>query len=157
MVMNVLFVCTGNTCRSSMAEGLARALASEMGLKNIYFSSAGTLAWPGEGASPHAVQVLADQGIEIAAHRATLLTPELIAGADLVLTMTASHRQRVLQVMPESQDKVFTLGTFAGLPGDILDPYGGSEENYRCCAKELAILIRMALEKIKKQASQEDK
>lgn len=157
MEMKVLFVCTGNTCRSSMAEGLARATAAEKDLQDIHFASAGTLAWPGEKAAEHAIKTLAEHGIEISSHRSTLLTPELILEVDLVLTMTAGHSQQVLRVIPEAEGKVFTLGNFAGTPIDISDPYGSSLANYRQCAGEMKRMIELALDKIKNQSCQEEK
>lgn len=148
MEKKVLFVCTGNTCRSSMAEALARTMALEMEIRGLRFISAGTLAWPGEKATNQAVEALAMQGIELSHHRATLLTPELVKEADLVLTMTESHRRQILSLLPDAEGKVFTLGGYAGVPGDISDPYGSSVENYCRCAGELKALIGRALKKL---------
>lgn len=147
----VLFVCTGNTCRSSMAEAIARTMAEELALTGVQFASAGTLAWPGEKATQQAVQALAEQCIELSQHRATLLTPELVENVDLILTMTENHRQQILKLLPGSAKKVFTLGAYAGVPGDIADPYGSPVENYRRCAKDLQALITQAIERLKQE------
>ncbi|MCL5780995.1 protein tyrosine phosphatase [Desulforamulus profundi] len=148
MEKKVLFVCTGNTCRSSMAEALARTMALEMEIRGLRFISAGTLACPGEKATNQAVEALAMQGIELSHHRTTLLTPELVKEADLVLTMTESHRRQILNLLPDAEGKVFTLGGYAGVPGDISDPYGSSVENYCRCAGELKALIGRVLKKL---------
>lgn len=147
----VLFVCTGNTCRSSMAEAIARTMAEELALTGIQFASAGTLAWPGEKAAQQAVEALAEQDIELSMHRATLLTPELVENVDLILTMTENHRQQILNLLPGSEKKVFTLGGYAGVPGDISDPYGSPVEVYRRCAEDLKALIAKAIERLKQE------
>ena len=149
MQQRILFVCTGNTCRSSMAEGLARKVAQEPGIQRWVFASAGTLALPGDKAANQAIETLAEMGIELSQHRATLLTKEMILEADLILTMTASHRRQVLSIVPEAADKVHVLGQYAGIPGDVPDPFGGSIEEYRRCAGNLQALIRKVLDRLK--------
>ena len=147
MEKKILFVCTGNTCRSSMAEALARVMAEKMDITGVIFASAGVMAWPGEKASEQAIQALSEQGIDLSHHRASRLTPELVLEADLVLTMTEAHRQQILNILPQAKEKVFTLGSYAGASRDISDPYGSPVEVYRICAEELATHIKTALNK----------
>jgi protein-tyrosine-phosphatase len=130
--MHILLVCTGNTCRTPMAESMLRALVAERGLTDVEVSSAGTGAWDGAPASEGAYLVALEHGLDLSAHRARLLTPELAESVDLILTMSRSHRQRVLAVAPE--EKVQMLGEYAGFTGEsaeVPDPFGGDLADYR--------------------------
>lgn len=149
MAKKILFVCTGNTCRSSMAEAIARkALKDRKKDGQILVSSAGTAALPNAQAAEQAVAVMEEMGIDLRAHKATLLTPEMVKEADLVLTMTRAHKEQVKKLAPGAGEKVFTLAEFAGAGADILDPIGCHLDVYRQCAAELRYLIGLALDKI---------
>lgn len=105
--MRILFVCTGNTCRSPMAEGIFRKLARERGI-DAEVASAGVAAVAGLPISRHAEGVLKDRGI----HEQITSTPlhaELIEWADLILTLTAGHKQQAITAFPEKADKIYTL------------------------------------------------
>jgi protein-tyrosine-phosphatase len=143
--MKIVFVCTGNTCRSPMAAALFRQLKGE----DIVVSSAGLSAIPGEPATPEAVQALAEQGIALEEHRARLLSADLVREADLLLTMTGGHRAQCRRQFPDAADKVFTLGEFAGeATTDVPDPFGLPLEIYRQTAAELERLVRLIILKL---------
>ncbi|QQE11393.1 low molecular weight protein arginine phosphatase [Planctomycetota bacterium] len=124
----ILMVCTGNTCRSPMAEGLAQHIIAQhlkttpekLPSLGYRIASAGTFAYGGAPVSPESVQALKPQGIDIAAHTATPLTDDLIDQADLIYTMTDSHRHLVLSVKPDAAHKTHRL-----IPdNDVDDPIG---------------------------------
>ncbi|MFD2707062.1 low molecular weight protein arginine phosphatase [Salibacterium lacus] len=144
---NVLFVCTGNTCRSPMAEALLR----EKGREDIEVQSAGISASPGMAASKETVEVLKERGIPLR-HAAKPLTKERVDWADVILTMTKNHHGMVVQQFPEAADKVFTIKEFAGGQesgaGDITDPIGGSRSIYQSTADELEILVERVLKRV---------
>ncbi|MGB9661850.1 MAG: low molecular weight protein arginine phosphatase [Moorellaceae bacterium] len=152
----VLFVCTGNTCRSAMAEGLARKIAGDRGWELEVFS-AGLAAWPGAPATEEAIRAAAELGADIKEHRARHLESELVEKADLILTMTAAHKKAVMDRFPAAREKTFTLMEYVAEPsaeespeeerGDIPDPVGGPLEVYRTCAARLKDLVERALDK----------
>lgn len=115
---NILFVCTGNTCRSSMAEAMLKDMAKKRNL-DINISSRGVSAVDGHRASKQAVRVMKDRGIDITKHRSKLLTKKDIEKADLILTMTTNHKGIVLNLYPEANEKVYTLKEFVYRDIDI--------------------------------------
>lgn len=126
----ILFVCTGNTCRSSMAESMMRKMLEEAGekAKGIKVISAGTAAAKGQKASKHAIQVMQEKNIDLHGHRAAMLTEELVHQADLILTMTRNHKAQVLSMVPEAAHKTFTLKEYAGRLGDDKEIIGEIEK-----------------------------
>lgn len=155
-MLKVLFVCTGNTCRSSMAEAVAKKIIAEKGWGDkLTVASAGVAAVDGLPASPQAVAVMEERGIDLRSHRSRMLKEEHWQEADVVLTMTESHKAALQEAIPG--DKLFTLAEFVGLEGDIADPIGGSEDVYRRCADRLEELVARALEKLMKQENGQKK
>ena len=142
--MNILFVCTGNTCRSPIAAALFNKIALEKDLDGR-IESAGIFAMDGAPASAGAHHAMKKYGIDLEEHRAKSITPELLKQCDLVLTMTEGHKA---QLLPYAEGKVFTLLEYAGLPGDIADPFGGSNEVYDACAEEIWCALLKVAERI---------
>jgi protein-tyrosine-phosphatase len=135
--MKILVVCTGNTCRSPLAEALLRTALGSL----ASVSSAGTGAWEGAPATEGAYLVGLENGLDLSGHRARMLTRELVAGADLILTMSGHHAARVADL--GGTGKVHLLGEFAGRTGagaEVNDPFGGDLDEYRETYAELAEL-----------------
>ena len=137
----ILFVCTGNTCRSPMAEALLKSKQ----LPYIEVKSAGVFAMDGSDASEHVKTVLAEKGVGIN-HQSSLLRKEHVDWATYILTMTEGHKYHVTSRFPEAIGKTFTLKEFISREaGEISDPFGGSVEVYRETRKELDRLIEQLI------------
>ncbi|MCA9190245.1 MAG: Sua5/YciO/YrdC/YwlC family protein [Planctomycetales bacterium] len=131
----VLLVCTGNTCRSPMAEVLMRhALERRFGTANFSVVSAGLSAFPGGAASPEAIAVMAQRNLNLRSHQSKSITERVVKFADLILTMTNSHRRAIVERMP---DTVSRLHLVSGTGQDVSDPFGGNESIYADCADQI--------------------
>jgi protein-tyrosine phosphatase len=134
--MNIVFVCTGNTCRSPMAE----ALGNRKGEHRC--SSAGIFAHSGSLASPLATEVCLEHNISLGEHRSRQLSLELMKEAQLILTMTNEHKTWIESHYGE-QESLYTLGEYADVEGigDVSDPYGGTISDYRNTLSQLKTLL----------------
>lgn len=156
--MNILFVCTGNTCRSPMAEGIFKDMLKENNITHISVYSAGISAFPGEGANEKSIKALRVNGIDISGHKAKQLT-DLIDKATIILTMTLSHKMIIEGYYADKLKniKVFTLKEFAALVSgqaihslNIEDPYGMSYNMYEKTRDEIEGELNKILKNIDK-------
>ena len=140
----IIFICTGNTCRSPMAEGLFRAHGGEE-QTGLAAASAGLFTQDGMPASQNAITAAKELGADITGHRSRMLTPDLAHEARYLVCMTGAHYDRLCELFPDCTDKIFTL-----TGRDISDPFGGDLEIYRRAAAEIDAGVRSIIERLKK-------
>lgn len=158
----VLFVCTGNSCRSPMAEGMMKRKLEESDLKgrrDVEISSAGVAALDGGVATEYAIQAAQESGADIRRHRTRALRSAMIRDSDLVLVMELRHKQEILELVPEAGGKVFLLKELENPPRSqaVPDPIGRPLEDYRSCRDEIAEGLDGVLEKIKEARIRDSK
>ena len=161
MIKTILFVCTGNTCRSAMAEGIFKKMLKERAENNTRLNiiSAGISALPGMSPTSEAILAMFEQGIDISQHHTQALQEELIKKADLILVMTNQHKEYIHKEFPFAQNKTFLLKKFTlnnksesnqnnEKNYEIIDPIGRKIEFYRITARELKKNLEKILDKI---------
>jgi tRNA threonylcarbamoyl adenosine modification protein (Sua5/YciO/YrdC/YwlC family) len=152
--MLIVIVCTGNTCRSPMAEVLLRKLVAEqLGCKveeveqrGVLVSSAGVSAAPGGGAAPEAISTMKERGLDLARHESQPLTEKLVRQADLILALTGAHRQAIIRRWPEASTRTFLVQPDNT---DIEDPIGCPMEVYEQCANQIEEALRQRVKELK--------
>jgi protein-tyrosine-phosphatase len=146
----VLIVCTGNMCRSPMAEAILKEMLTKRGEVGLEVTSAGTDALMGGRATGLAVETMRDKGIDLTGFKSKPVDERLIRESELVLTMTLRQKEEIISRHPAAEGKVFTLKEFAGECGalDIEDPYGPDRIRYRMCVREIRDNLRRALPKL---------
>lgn len=144
--MNILFVCTGNTCRSPMAAALLKEKYPSALVK-----SAGIFARENDPASAQAITVMKEKNI-VLDHNAQIVNEQLLEWAELVLTMTEGHKQLLQNYFPNYQEKYFTLVEYTGseqdATRDIADPFGGSVAEYRKTAQQIEAYLDLLIKKV---------
>lgn len=146
--MQILFVCTGNTCRSCMAEAIFNKMSDKSDVKAI---SAGVLVVPHSKTSNNAVKVVKNNlSIDLSYREAIQLNEKILQESNLVLAMTQEIKKILLQIFPHNKDKIYTLNEYVELKDDIIDPYGGDLEIYKKTFLILKKSIGLLLKKIRR-------
>jgi len=130
-----------------MAAAMAVQIFAEAGLI-AEVCSAGVNAMNGQPASRHAVKVMGESGLCLLAHKAAIVSDDMLKTAGLVLTMTGSHRAVLLSDYPAIKGKVFTLAEYVGNNQNVADPFGGSEDEYRKCATQIRELLLLTAKRL---------
>ncbi len=139
-MLNITFVCTGNTCRSAMAEGLFKKLIKERGLQDISCRSCGLSAFTGDEATPQAIESAKERGVDLKSHRATAINQYILAETDIMVCMTEAHKKAVMSINPDFKIIVPS--------GGIPDPYGGNLQTYGECADKIESFLEAFLDSI---------
>ena len=147
--MNIMFICTGNICRSAMAHAMLEKKIKEIN-KDIEVYSCGIFAENGDISTNEAVQTMKEYDIDLKKHKATNIQNSNIKGMDIILCATTAHKNNVINMYPELKEKIFTMKEYAGYDNndlDIKDPWGYGIDVYKRCAKEIEECINKYIKK----------
>lgn len=145
--MNIIFVCTGNTCRSPMAETIAKDIFEKNNIDANVISRGLSVYMPSP-ASENAVKAMEKMGLSLDGFVSSPLTVEDIEDADAIITMTKDHKEALRDICARYDKELYTLGELAGTDKDITDPFGGDEQRYDECAAQLKEYIIKIAEKL---------
>jgi protein-tyrosine-phosphatase len=147
--MRLLFVCTGNTCRSPLAEAIANRIVIDRALDSFEIGSAGTSTWENSPASDASILVGIERGLDLSRHRARQLSRDLVSESDLILAMGPHHLDRIEALGGEGKSFLLTTYASGGMSNSpIADPFGGDLDAYRTTVDELATEIRKVFDRI---------
>lgn len=151
--MKIMFICTGNICRSAMAEGMMKKLVKENNIDAEVYSC-GTYAETGDYATYNAIDAMKQYDVNIEEHRATNIRESKIEEMDLILCATQRHKQMVSYLYPKLKEKIYTMKEYAEIDNnkqevDINDPWGYDLNVYYNCAIEIVKCLEKIIEKIK--------
>jgi protein-tyrosine phosphatase len=144
----ILIVCTANICRSPVVRALLEDRLAAYGLEDWIVKSAGTWAYEGQKASDYSILLMAEQGLDINNHESQPVDKELMAEADLILTLEIGHSEALRAEFPDDAHRVHPLTEMAGELYSVQDPYGGSREDYERMVAEVTRLVEDGLTKI---------
>lgn len=150
-MQKIMFVCTGNICRSAMADKMLAKKVEEENL-DIEVYSSGTFAENGDYPTSEAIEVMEEYGVDLRTHRATNIRKSNIEEMDLILCATTNHKNMVLQLYPNLAGQVYTMKEYVGETADgidISDPWGYDLAVYRKCATEIEKIIQKIVDKMK--------
>ncbi len=150
-IKKILFVCTGNSCRSIMAEGLLRKKLEEMGRKEVEVFSAGTRAIGGFVPTDNTISVMRKEGVDVSGYKTSRLTPDKIQKADLILAMEQIHVEDILNMAPSAEVKTYLLRKYARAKSElggieVMDPIGRPLEIY----ERVSAMIKRSIEELAK-------
>jgi len=154
MIDSILFICTGNSCRSAMAEGLMRKRLYELGKDSIDVRSAGIRALNGLAPTDETIAVMREDGVDVSDHQTKNVTADMIKKAGLILTMEPIHKDEIIRLVPEAASKTYLLKEYESQSKinpkgfSIHDPIGKPVEEYRVTRDEIKSEIERFVEKL---------